>query len=80
MQVLNFHKGNAHIYWLYYCRTVRITRKGKAVIEILEYIPTTRKSIVIRYISDGKFQSIEQIDRIMSDEYNRQWFGQDDQE
>ena len=77
MQVLNFHEGNAHIYWNSFSRAIRLTRKGKAVIEIVtDYNPTIT---VTRYVSSGKFESIQQINEIIDAEYDRQWHG-DDQE
>jgi hypothetical protein len=56
MQVLNLNVKNAHIYDAYLSRVVRLTRKGKLVLELTD----GRK-----VISDGKFTSLEQAEKLI---------------
>jgi hypothetical protein len=80
MLVLNFDKGNAHIYWNSYARTVRITRKGRAVVEIVDQYLGGTNAVVKRYISSGTFSSVKEIEDVIDAEYRRQWYGEEDQE
>ncbi len=56
MQVLNLNVKNANIYNVYLSRVVRLTRKGKVIVQLTD----GRK-----VISDGKFNSIEQAEKLI---------------
>ena len=56
MLVLNLNTSNAHVYSNYLKRVIRITRKGKLVIELAD----GRKAI-----SDGKFNNLDQAEKLI---------------
>ncbi len=56
MLVLNLNTRNAHVYSNYLKRVIRITRKGKLVIELAD----GRKAI-----SDGKFNNLDQAEKLI---------------
>ena len=56
MLVLNLNTCNAHVYSNYLKRVIRVTRKGKLVLELND----GRKAI-----SDGKFNNLDQAEKLI---------------